>query len=85
MLGISDAAEHIGFRSINVRCDVKQLIEEAPLPCILHWNQRHFVVCYDIKRESLRLKGKREANYRFKIADPAGEKYTLTESEFSKC
>lgn len=85
MLGISDAAEHIGFRSINVRCDIKQLIEEAPLPCILHWNQKHFVVCYDIKREFSWFRDKEKSVYKFKIADPAGEKYILTESEFSKC
>lgn len=85
MLGISDAAEHIGFRSINVRCDVTQLIDEAPLPCILHWNQRHFVVCYGIEKETSWLKSKREVTYKFKIADPSGEKYSLTESEFLKC
>lgn len=81
MLGISDAAEHIGFRSMNVRCDVGQLINEAPLPCILYWNQRHFVVCYEIEKH----KGKNSISYKFKIADPNGEKFTLTEEEFLKC
>lgn len=85
MLGISDAAEHIGFRTISVRCDVNQLIDEAPLPCILHWNQQHFVVCYGIEKKSSWLRNRREAYYKFKIADPGGEKYTLTESEFLKC
>lgn len=85
MLGISDAAEHIGFRSISARCDVNQLIDEAPLPCILHWNQQHFVVCYGIEKESSWFRNKKEANYKFKIADPGGEKFTLTEKEFLKC
>lgn len=85
MLGISDAAEHIGFRSINVRCDMNQLIEEAPLPCILHWNQRHFVVCYDIVKNTSWFRGQKDDSYKFKIADPSGEKYILTESEFLKC
>lgn len=83
MLGISDAAEHIGFRSINTRCSLRQLIQEAPLPCILHWNQNHFVVCYDIEREF--VWGNKRKKYKFKIADPAGEKYTLNEREFLKC
>ena len=48
MLGINDAAEHIGFRTMGVRITLEQLEKELPLPCILHWNQRHFVVCYKI-------------------------------------
>ena len=48
MLGISDAAEYLGFRTIGVRISFEQLAEDALLPCILHWNQNHFVVCYKI-------------------------------------
>jgi len=44
LLGISQTAENIGFRTRAVQLTYKQLIEEAPLPCILHWNQNHFVV-----------------------------------------
>ncbi|MDH6311012.1 ABC-type bacteriocin/lantibiotic exporter with double-glycine peptidase domain [Dysgonomonas sp. PF1-14] len=51
MLGISDAAEAIGFRTNGVKITFDQLASEKPLPCILHWNQSHFVVCYDIKRK----------------------------------
>lgn len=78
MLGISDAAEAIGFRTNGVKITFDQLIEEKPLPCILHWNQNHFVVCYGIKQ-------KRNGDYEIKISDPAGEKYTLNKSEFLKC
>jgi ATP-binding cassette subfamily B protein len=46
MLGISDAAESIGMHTMGVRITLKQLLEEANLPCILHWNQKHFVVLY---------------------------------------
>ena len=52
MLGISDAAEFIGFRTSGVRITFKQLVEDVPLPCILHWNQNHFVVCYDIRKSA---------------------------------
>ncbi|MCB9448539.1 MAG: peptidase domain-containing ABC transporter [Flavobacteriales bacterium] len=50
---ISDAAEGIGFRSLGVKTDFNKLKEDAPLPCILHWNQNHFVVLYKIKRDTL--------------------------------
>ena len=48
MRGISDAAENIGFRTKGVKVPLKILIEDAPLPCILHWKQNHFVVLYKI-------------------------------------
>lgn len=73
MLGISDAAEQIGFRTIGVRITLEQLEKEVPLPCILHWNQRHFVVCYKIK------KGK------FYIADPAAGRVVYDRDEFGRC
>ena len=46
MLGISDAAESIGIHTQGVRITVEQLVNDVPLPCILHWNQNHFVVLY---------------------------------------
>ena len=55
MLGISDAAESIGFRTSGVRITLKQLEEDVLLPCILHWNQNHFVVCYDIRKKKERI------------------------------
>lgn len=44
--GLADAAEQIGFRTLGVKINLQKLIEEAPLPCIVHWNQQHFVVVY---------------------------------------
>ena len=49
--GISRAAELMGFRSLGVKIDFEQLLD-APLPCIAHWDQNHFVVVYDIKKKS---------------------------------
>ena len=48
MLGICDAAESIGMRTVGVKIGVEQLASEAMLPCILHWNQNHFVVLYKV-------------------------------------
>ena len=49
LLGISEAAEKIGFRTMGSRLTVDQLID-LELPAIFHWNQNHFVVLYKIKR-----------------------------------
>ena len=77
MLGISDAAESIGFRTLAVRVTLKQLREDVPLPCILHWNQNHFVVCYDIR--------KTRRGWVYRIADPASQLVEYAEGEFGKC
>jgi ATP-binding cassette subfamily B protein len=73
MLGLSEAAESIGFRTSGVKITVGQLRWEVPLPCILHWNQSHFVVLYGVRRN------------RFLIADPASACVAFTEEEFGRC
>lgn len=72
MLGISEAAERIGLRSLCVQVDYERL-REAPLPCIVHWNQQHFVVVY-------RMDGR----YVW-VADPAAGKLKYTREEFCRC
>ena len=52
LLGISDAAEKLGFKTIGARLNFEKLANEVPLPCIAHWKQNHFVVVYDIKQKS---------------------------------
>jgi ATP-binding cassette, subfamily B, bacterial len=52
LLGISEAAESIGFRTMGAKMSFSRLIGEAPLPCILHWDQNHFVVVHRIKQSS---------------------------------
>nr|GFB21503.1 hypothetical protein [Tanacetum cinerariifolium] len=42
LLGIADAAEAIGFRSLGVQLSFEKLADEAQLPCIVHWQQNHF-------------------------------------------
>uniref|UniRef100_UPI00321791E0 peptidase domain-containing ABC transporter n=1 Tax=uncultured Draconibacterium sp. TaxID=1573823 RepID=UPI00321791E0 len=70
LLGISDAAESIGMRSMGVKITFEQLKKEAPLPCIVHWGQEHFVVVYKFK------KGK------VLVADPAFGRLEYSEKEF---
>ena len=78
MLGISDAAEYIGFKTIGVTISLEQLANDAPLPCILHWNHRHFVVCYGIKKN-------KNGGYNINIADPASQKICYNDKEIKKC
>ncbi|MFT5846549.1 MAG: ATP-binding cassette subfamily B protein [Psychroserpens sp.] len=48
LLGLSEASENLGFRSIGVKITIERLLE-APLPCVIHWNKNHYVVLYKIK------------------------------------
>jgi ATP-binding cassette, subfamily B, bacterial len=65
LLGLSNAAEKIGFRTTAARISFEQLDEDISLPCILYWNNSHFVVLppqnYD----------RNKANRKIQIADPA--------------
>jgi ATP-binding cassette subfamily B protein len=53
LLDLANAAERIGFKSLCVKIPAKMLIESAPLPCILFWNFKHFVVLYNISNEQV--------------------------------
>jgi ATP-binding cassette, subfamily B, bacterial len=76
MLGISEAAESIGFRTMGVRISFKQLVEDANLPCIVHWKQKHFIVVYKIQ------KLRKGNDYIVHVADPAIGKLKMTREEF---
>ncbi len=86
LLGISDAAEVIGMRTVGVQITFDQLVTDALFPCILHWNQNHFVVCYGVeKRRKWGRRGRSEADYILYIAAPANQKVKLTRQEFEHC
>lgn len=70
--GISHAAESIGFRTAGVRLSFDKLREEVPLPCIIHWNQGHFVVVYKVKKNKVF------------VADPDSGLITYNKNEFLK-
>lgn len=72
MLGISDAAEQLGFRTVCGRITLEKVVGQRPFPCILHWNQDHFVVLYDVKRKS-------DGDLVFYIADPGKSLLQLDE------
>ena len=64
-------AEHLGFKCLCGLSDLEELSKS--LPCILHWNQNHFVVLYKVK------KGKT-----FYIADPGKGLIKYNLEEFKK-
>lgn len=75
----------ISFKSIADLCEVLKLeytagrvglkeLADCPLPCVLHWNQNHFVVLYKVDKHG----------NRFWIADPAKGKYKLSRDEFAE-
>ena len=70
MMGLSDAAEAIGFRTIGVKMTFEVLQKETPLPCIVHWNKNHFAVVYKIKKGQIY------------ISDPAIGLLKYTKEEF---
>lgn len=72
MLGISDAAESIGFRTMGVSLSPEKLFTQAPLPLIAHWQQNHFVVVYKVNRKKVF------------VADPAFGLVSYTHEEFLK-
>ena len=76
LLGISDAAESIGFRTTGVKITWEQLRDEMPMPCIVHWNQRHFVVVYGVI--------KRRRGTFVKVADPASGLLEYRAEDFLK-
>lgn len=71
LLFLSDAAEKIGFRTLGVKLNLERL-EEAPLPCILHWNKNHYVVLYKIKKN------------KYYVSDPAFGLIEYNKEDFIK-
>ena len=71
LFALSLLAKEIGLRTICGRINMKK-IKEAKSPCILHWNQNHFVVLYKVKKN------------RFYIADPAKGLVKYNLEEFKK-
>lgn len=68
LMGLSNAAETIGFKTIGVKVSLEKL-HEAPLPSILHWNKNHFVVLYKAPSYS------KKKEKRFSFNSPKGGKF----------
>ncbi len=53
MLGLSEGAETIGFDSLCLHLTWEQFSAGVPLPCIIHWDNDHFIVVYKIKGDKI--------------------------------
>lgn len=73
LLGISQAAEKLGLHTICGRTTTEQL-SKVQLPCIVFWNQNHFVILYRIK--------KTRKGVRYYLADPGKGRVVYSEKEF---
>ena len=78
LLGISKSAEEIGFKAISLKMNFEGLLAKIKSPCILHWNQNHFVVLNKIRKKSI------SGKFEFIISDPGHGTIKLNEAEFKK-
>jgi len=76
LLGLAEAAEQLGFRTLAVKISAEKLQADAPLPCLLHWRQNHFVVLYKISQSFFTKKKT------YHIADPGHGLVALSEIDF---
>ena len=72
MLSIRNTAFALGFDCECGKINVEE-IKDITAPCILHWNQNHFVVLYKVKKGTT-----------FYIADPAKGLVKYNLEEFKK-
>ena len=77
LLNVKQAAEKIGFKTTAAQLEIRD-IENEMLPCILHWNQNHFVVLRKISKNL--ISGKKTYN----IADPGHGLISISEEKFHK-
>ncbi len=70
LLGISEAAESIGFRTVAVKTNLETIAREEAVPFIAYWQQVHFVVVYKVKGDKVF------------VADPAKSTIVYTVREF---
>ncbi len=76
-LGIMNGAESIGFVPMTVKVSYDKRLDDgclltAPLPCVAHWNQNHFVVLYKVTQKYVW------------VADPGAGKIKLKRTDFEK-
>jgi ATP-binding cassette subfamily B protein len=72
LLGISDAAEAIGLRTLGTKLSIDQLVNDVSYPCILYWDQKHFVILHATKKN------------KFIVADPAKGLISYQTDEFKR-
>ena len=72
MLDLSYAAESVGLRTISITCTMQDFLKRVPFPCIIHWNNEHYIVVYKVSKTMVY------------VSDPAKGYVTYTHAEFDK-
>lgn len=73
MLGLKESAQSLGFECSAFKAPL-DILGQLQLPCLLHWNQRHFVVLYGLDKNGRK----------FKVADPGKGLVSYTRKEFEE-
>ncbi|RSK43179.1 peptidase domain-containing ABC transporter [Hymenobacter rigui] len=94
LLGLAEAAEAVGFRTLGVELPLDSLVTEAPLPCIVLWDQNHYVVVHHVKQQRSWLRQRRKRRgfpnqaadhpHTFYVADPGRGLLTYSAAEFQQ-
>ncbi|MCY0971132.1 peptidase domain-containing ABC transporter [Chryseobacterium wangxinyae] len=74
LLGLRNAAKILGFKTLGVQINFKELVNDLPLPSIVHWNKNHFVVIYKVS--------KKRGGYTIYISDPSYGLIKYSKDEF---
>ncbi len=72
MFDIGRAAETIGMTTLAIKAGFDDLCYKLPLPLIVHWKQRHFIVVYKVSR------------HKVYVSDPSYGLRTYTHREFEE-
>ena len=72
LAGIKEAAENIGFETFSALISWYDFSTKLPFPCIVHWQDNHFLTVYNTTKS------------RIYISDPSEGKYTLSPQEFRR-
>ncbi|WP_458457380.1 cysteine peptidase family C39 domain-containing protein [Pseudobutyrivibrio sp.] len=71
MFGLKESAIRLGFKCSAFKAPLS-ILSQLQLPCLLHWNQSHFVVLYEVKKNKKK----------FKVADPGKGIISYSKKEF---
>ena len=71
-LDLSYGAEKIGLHTLAIKTDIRNLIDKVPFPCIIHWQNNHFVVVHRASKKNIY------------VSDPAKGLISYPHGEFIK-
>lgn len=82
-LDLSHASEEIGLRSLSLKCTVNELMLKIPLPAIIHWDNSHFVVVYNVKSKGKIKSDQIKTEGTIYVSDPARGRVKYNIDEFA--